>query len=222
MNIKSSWLSLFALLPACFSHAAGVSLGATRVIYPADATQYSLSIHNSSIDAPYLIQSWISDEKGEKSHDFIITPPLFVIKPAKENTLRLEMVGKPTWPTDREILYYLNSKAIPSASVGTTNSLQIATQTVIKMFVRPKSLPTPPEAAPGSLTCHYSGSSVQISNPSPYYVSLVNLQAGGQKNHGALVAPKAQTTINFKEPISNLKYQSINDYGAVTPYINCK
>lgn len=224
MNFKYRLLSLITIFPTLYSHAGGVSLGATRVVYPADAIQSSLSIRNSSTNEPYLIQTWITDAKGEKSKDFIITPPLFVIKPTKENTLRIEMIGKPAWPVDREILYYLNSKSIPSTSPGenTINSLQIATQTVIKMFVRPKGLPISPDAAPSSLTCHYAGNNVQIVNPSPYYVSLVNLNTGKIHKGSALVAPKSQSTVNFKGPVSSLRFQSVNDYGAVSQVITCK
>ncbi|SUH11200.1 fimbrial chaperone protein BcfB [Salmonella enterica subsp. enterica] len=48
----------------------------------------------------------------------------------------------PSLPTDRESVFYLNSKAIPSVDKNklTGNSLQIATQSVIKLFIRPKNL----------------------------------------------------------------------------------
>lgn len=89
------------------------ALGATRVIYPQGSKQTSLPIINSSASNVFLIQSWVANADGSRSTDFIITPPLFVIQPKKENILRIMYVG-PSLPTDRESVFYLNSKAIPS------------------------------------------------------------------------------------------------------------
>jgi len=51
----------FAAISPSLSLAGGVSLGATRVIYPGMAKQTSLSITNSDQKTRYLIQSWIED-----------------------------------------------------------------------------------------------------------------------------------------------------------------
>ncbi|MCC4621696.1 fimbria/pilus periplasmic chaperone [Xanthomonas cassavae CFBP 4642] len=49
----------------------------------------------------------------EKSHNFIVTPPLYSAGPSNENTVHLMYVG-PQPAADREKIYYLNAKAIPS------------------------------------------------------------------------------------------------------------
>ena len=118
--------------------AGGIALGATRVIYPQGDKQVSLPVINSSADNTFLIQSWVANVEGIKSPDFILTPPLFVIHPKKENTLRIMYIG-PDLPADRETVFYLNSKAIPSVDKNKLqgNTLQIATQSVIKLFIRP-------------------------------------------------------------------------------------
>ena len=95
------------------AHAGGIALGSTRVIYPQGSKQVSLPVINSSENNVFLIQSWVANADGSRSADFIITPPLFVIQPKKENTLRIMYIG-PSLPTDRESVFYLNSKAIPS------------------------------------------------------------------------------------------------------------
>lgn len=202
-------------------------LGATRIIYSADAAQTSISMANHSDAETYLIQSWVSDSKGQKSNDFIVTPPLFVSHAGKENSLRIELVGKPSWPTDRESLYYLNSKAVPSVDKSKVhgNVLQFATQSVIKMFIRPKGLPTNPSDAPASLRCTYSGNSISVNNPSPYYVSMINLTVNGKKIEvpSAMVAPMSSTSISLSKGMSDgkLNFQTINDYGAVAASRTC-
>lgn len=44
----------------------GIALGATRVIYPADARQTSLAITNSNKQERYLINAWIENDRGQK------------------------------------------------------------------------------------------------------------------------------------------------------------
>lgn len=200
----------------------GVFLGKTRIVYPASASQASISVNNSSNSDVFLIQSWLSDKEGQKTHDFIVTPPLFVIKPGKESTLRMELTSAPAWPKDRETLYYFNVKAIPSATEGTkSNSLQIATQTVIKVFVRPDNLPGNVGDAPKNLRCSQSGSSVKLTNPSPYYISMVNLHMAAGKHPSIMIPPKSSVDIPALSQKSGLSFQTINDFGTVTPVQEC-
>lgn len=88
----------------------------------------------------------------------------------------------PSLPTDRESVFYLNSKAIPSVDKNklTGNSLQIATQSVIKLFIRPKNLAEAPAHAPSTLRCRNERGQLTITNPSPYYVSMVELYSAGK------------------------------------------
>nr|WP_304608182.1 fimbria/pilus periplasmic chaperone [Lelliottia sp. WAP21] len=200
------------------ARAGGVALGATRIIYPLGSKQVSLPVSNSDERTVFLIQSWVSDEKGNKSADFIITPPLFTLKPQKENTLRIMYAGQMNLPGDRETVYYFNSKAIPSIpeSVRQGNSLQIATQSVIKLFVRPKDLPVPSGEAPGMLRCSLAGHDVVITNPSPYYVSMINIHVGAKKIEHAMVPPKGEKRISAQGSSGAVKFQTVNDYGATT------
>lgn len=62
---------------------AGVALGSTRVVYPADQKQVSLGISNNDDKSTFLIQSWVENEAGDKTNTFVITPPLFVMKGKK-------------------------------------------------------------------------------------------------------------------------------------------
>lgn len=216
-------VGLVMLGSTTFAHAGGVALGATRVIYSQGDKQVSLPINNSSESTEFLIQSWVNDASGVKSSDFILTPPLFVIHAKKENTLRIMYVG-PDLPTDRESVFYLNSKAIPSVDKSkiSANNLQIATQSVIKLFVRPKKLPTPSIDAPKTLRCQLSGNKVTLTNPSPYYITLVRFYSGGTKLPNSMVAPKSNLTVDI--PGGNngkITFQTLNDFGANTPKQSC-
>lgn len=213
---------MLTLMVSSSSWAGGIALGATRVIYPADAKQTSLAINNSDKQARFLIQTWVENEAGNKTDDFIVTPPLFVSKPASENTLRIIYSGGKL-PDDRETLYWLNSKAIPSVNredIKGKNVLQIAVLARIKMFVRPAGLAEKSADAPGMLTFLRNGNNLVITNPSPFYVTLVNMTMGSKSVNVAnkMVAPKSSAQLPLFNGVSGVfTYQTINDYGAVTP-----
>ncbi|MEX3099163.1 fimbria/pilus periplasmic chaperone, partial [Serratia ureilytica] len=57
---------------------AGVALGATRVIYPAEQKQVTLGVSNNNDKDTFLIQSWVENDDGQKEGRFVITPPLFL------------------------------------------------------------------------------------------------------------------------------------------------
>ena len=55
--LLASILGIVMLLPHLAS-AGGIVLGGTRLIYPIDAKQATLSVRNSSQETSYLVQSW--------------------------------------------------------------------------------------------------------------------------------------------------------------------
>ncbi|MEC5341966.1 fimbria/pilus periplasmic chaperone [Brenneria populi] len=200
--------------------AGGIGLGATRVIYPAGATQTSLTVNNSDDKSRFLIQSWVEDSSGNKTSDFIVTPPLFVANPKGENTLRIMYTGKPL-PTDRESIFWMNVKAIPSVNkneLQDKNVLQLAVLSRIKLFVRPANLAISSTDAPGQLHFSRVNETARIDNPTPYYITLVNINRSGKKLPNVMVPPMGYISIPLPAGTSgDLTYQTINDYGGNTP-----
>nr|WP_232062591.1 type 1 fimbria chaperone FimC [Buttiauxella agrestis] len=213
---------MLCLLIFCFNvqAAGGIALGATRVIYPADAKQTSLSINNSDNKERYLVNSWVENNLGVKDKTFIVTPPLFVSEPSSENTLRIIYAGPPL-PADRESVFWMNVKAIPSvdkSNLEGSNVLQLAILSRIKLFVRPKNLQMQPEEAVKQLRFSRSGEHLRVHNPSPYYISTVNLKVGNEKLANTMVAPKSVAQVIIPAGINGaISFQTVNDYGAVTP-----
>ncbi|WP_115628332.1 fimbrial biogenesis chaperone [Buttiauxella agrestis] len=220
---KSLLASSLILTSATAAYAGGIALGATRVIYHTNEKNTVLPILNTSETTRFLIQSWVSDGSNNKVDNFIITPPLFALGPKKENRLRIIYNG-PMLPQDRESVFYINSKAIPSVPKESLkgNTLQIATQSVIKLFMRPQGLESNPADAPKSLTCHVANGQVMVKNPSPYYVTLVQFRVGNQKLKNNMVAPKSTLTATIPGHASGSVYfQSINDFGANSAEQHC-
>ena len=210
---------------ASFSYAegkaiGGVSLGATRVIYPVGAKQVSLSVINHSKKDRYLISSWVETQAEEKTKNFLVTPPLFVAEPATENTLRIVNLAT-NLPQDRESVFWLNVKSIPSvdkAVLEEKNILQLAVLSRIKLFVRPEKLKIAPEDAIEKVKFSKTPDGVVVDNQSPYHISFVNLLLDGGKLDSVMALPFEKTKIS-KISGNKLSYQTVNDYGGVTPKV---
>ena len=199
---------------------AGVALGATRVISPAGQKQVQLGVTNNDDNSTYLIQSWVENADGGKDGRFVITPPLFAMQGKKENTLRIIDATNKQLPQDRESLFWINVKAIPSMDKSklSDNTLQLAIISRIKLYYRPAKLALPPDQAVEKLSFSRSGSSLTLTNPTPYYLTVTELNAGTRVLENALVPPMGKTSVKLPPDAgSNITYRTINDYGALTP-----
>ncbi|CAM3988482.1 fimbrial biogenesis chaperone [Serratia silvae] len=211
-----------ALLLACGAQVqAGVVIGGTRLIYDGGKKEASLGVNNPD-KVPYLVQSWVDSPKGVNAKaPFIITPPLFRLDGEQNNILRVVRAGG-NLPTDRESLYWLHIKAIPSAE-KTANTLQIAVKTSIKLIYRPSGLPGSMNEAAQALSWQRSGNALQVSNSSPYYITFFKVKINGsQVKSATMVAPYSSE--RFALPAGSasgaLSWEIINDYGGVSkPFI---
>lgn len=202
----------------------GVGLAATRLVYSEGDEQISLGVRNTSPDIPFLIQSWVMTADNKKTQDFIITPPLFVLNPANENLLRIMYIGA-SLAKDRESLFYTSVRAVPSTKKREEgNTLKIATQSVIKLFWRPKGLPYPVSEAPAKLRCSWSAETVTVRNPTPYFITMTGLKIGGKAVKNQMISPLDSYPFSLPKGAKgkDVTYRTINDYGAETPQLNCK
>lgn len=193
---------------------AGIIIGGTRVIYDGNKKEASVSVNNPDA-TPYLIQSWIETPNGgaEKA-PFVITPPLYRLDKDQQNVERIMLTG--TLPQDKESLYWLNIKAIPSAPKK-DNSLQIAIKTRIKLIYRPANLKgVTPEELADKLVWSRSGNHLSVSNPTPYVMNFSHISLNGRNlDDVTYVMPGA--TAQFAMPAAAsggaVIFTVINDYG---------
>lgn len=196
----------------------GVSLGSTRLIYLSNQNQITTKIYNSDKKSNYLVQSWISDKDGNKVKDFVVTPPLFVLKANTDSVLRVVYTGNPeNLPKDKEAIFYFNAKVIPSLTEEEQkipNALLIATTTNIKMFMRPVNLNEGSFDAYKNIKCSYVGKLVKVDNPTPYYMNLVSLTMNGKEvSKVATIPPMNSIHIDTSLKSNELSFNIINDYG---------
>lgn len=214
-------LTFFVTIGFTANAIGGVALGATRVIYPEGQKQVQLSVTNSDEDT-YLIQSWIENIDGVKDSKFIVTPPLFAMQGKKENTLRIIDATSNTLAKDRESLFWINVKAIPSMdkSKQNENTLQLAIISRIKLYYRPSGLLLSAEQAAEKIKYKRENGLLTLINPTPYYITIAELNIGSKMLDSTLVPPFGNSSIQLPASVSGaITYRTINDYGALTPKI---
>ena len=219
--LKKIAVSLLLISTSAFS---GVEIGGTRLIYNGTGHQAAISVSNPD-NTPYLIQSWVS--KNENSDDgdslFVTTPPLFKLNPYAQNSVRVMLAGNAV-PQDRESVYWLNIKSIPSSSAEAKNELLIAVKSKMKLFYRPAGLKGDPSLAYQQLTFSAAGGKLSVHNPTPYSVSLYDVKVNGKElAKPPMVLPfqtlsLPQTTVASGE----VSWRAINDFGGITAQHNFK
>ncbi|WP_265671904.1 fimbrial biogenesis chaperone [Klebsiella grimontii] len=200
---------------------AGVVVGGTRLIYEGGKKEASINLSNPDQNI-YLIQSWVDSEsrgKGAQAEKapFIVTPPLFRLDSNQQNILRIVRAGG-NLPEDKESLFWLNIKSIPSAEKK-ENTLQIAVKTRIKLIFRPSGVKSTLDEAATTLTWKRAGNQIQVTNPSSHYITFFNVKINGTAmKNVTMVAPRSAARFDLPANIAggSLSWQFINDYGGAS------
>ncbi|MDE9620687.1 fimbrial chaperone StfD [Citrobacter portucalensis] len=234
MPLKRHRLSAvcFLLLGGYTSAQAAIAPDRTRLVFRGEDKSISVDLKNANDHLPYLAQSWIEDENGNK-----ITSPLTVVPPVQRieaaGTGQVKVQGMPALASltkERETLFYFNVREIPPKS-DKANTLQIALQTRIKVFYRPQALSKIDMQHPWQykVSLNRQEDGYQVVNPTGYYIVVSNAssQVDGMPAKGftpLVIAPNSST--NMKVKAGDLGHAPVltyvNDYGARLPMIfNC-
>ena len=77
-----------------------------------------------------------------------------------------------------------------------------------------------PEEAPAMLRFRRSGSKLTLINPTPYFITVTNMKAGNSNLPNTMVPPKGEVSVDIPHAATgDISFQTINDYGALTPRI---
>lgn len=219
MNIRyKNFLIMLLAVTGINAANAGVIIGGTRVIYDGGKKESSLSVNNPD-NIPYLIQSWLESQNGgaEKA-PFVITPPLYRLDQGQQNVMRIVRAG--SLPDNKESMYWLNIKSIPSAPKK-ENTLQVAVKTRIKLIYRPEQLKgTVPEDVANKLTWRKVGNQIQVSNPTQYYMNFNEISVGGKSlAEVTYVAPESNASFALPANSSggSVAFKLITDFGGIGP-----
>lgn len=202
---------------------AAIALDRTRVVFNGGDKSTSLSVSNENKQLPYLAQGWVEDAQGNKiTTPLTVLPPLQRLEPGAKSQIKVQALPAANLlAQDRETLFYFNLREIPPKSEK-PNTLQLALQTRIKLFYRPKALSSTEGAAPWQeqLTLTKMGDKYQVNNPTPYYITIVDAsnKPGAVSVKGfepVMVAPKGKEMLNVGvSALGNAPVLTyVNDYG---------
>ncbi|MRS89304.1 fimbria/pilus periplasmic chaperone [Enterobacteriaceae bacterium RIT714] len=217
MRIHSLAILLMPVIFTSFSHAAGIQVGRTRIIYDAGKKEISLPLINKETALPWLIQSWTDTGDGKTRGPFIVTPPLFRLEPQKEQSLRIAWNGT-ALPENKESLFYMNVRTIPATANedDDKNVLRLIYKTRIKLFWRPKDLKGTPEETCKNLRFSLNGKQLTVTNDGPFHITFDSLLLGTTKLDKAdMVSPlsSVQVPVTRTDLGSNVSWRCITDYG---------
>ncbi|MGJ3355336.1 fimbria/pilus periplasmic chaperone [Providencia sp. Je.9.19] len=225
MNLTIIQRTAIALSGVLISHfsLAGVTMDRTRVIFEGDKKSITLNINNNSQELPYLAQGWLENAEGQKVNTpLVVLPPVQRLEAGSSSQVKIEALSAVgTLPQDRESLFYFNLREIPPKS-DKPNVLQLALQTRVKLFYRPKAIIPAENSEPAieKLTLDKTGSQAVVKNPTPYYVTIVNVFSANLKTDDSnfepvMVAPFGQANLGMSNAQlgNSPTLITINDYG---------
>lgn len=247
MKFVSTLTLLLAVLTGvqpCFAapeRATGFSLNQFRIVYPAGEKKGITWSMTNNTERAWLMQSWIrpvdvssglpaaeSDSKGpDEAIPLMVTPPLKRLDPGEQLTLRIRLTGM-TLPQDRESVFYLSVKGIPSMpdkASQTGGQLVLAVVNNMKVFYRPEGLPAEGvKSAAKQLRFSLQNEALVVDNPTPFYINFSQLTVGGKPLAAdalrRLVPPKGQQ----RYPVSagmrgEVTWQLLDEDSLVTPLL---
>ncbi|WP_185860228.1 fimbrial biogenesis chaperone [Enterobacter asburiae] len=228
----------------------GFGLSLSRVVVSVDDPQSARIYAVNNSENVYLVQSrvWLADgASGFPVADkpgspripapFMVTPPLRRIE--KNGVLPLRIIPlkqAAALPQDRESLFFLSAKAIPSQpsdpdapkakDVGERGAtLSLALQSYIKLFYRPTGLSSHAIFDGGvadKLTFSLDGGRLKVTNPTPYYITFGLLTVAGKPvdadSRRAMVPPAGSYGYPLPAGVSGgeVTWQVIDEFGLMT------
>lgn len=234
----------------------GFAMSATRVIFmEAERGGAQITALNNT-DNVYLVQSRVypaagvtgfAQDKGAAETlrtPFLVTPPLKRMGAQSRLPLRILVTPTNSLPKDRESLFFLSAKAIPSMpapshsgavpagkapsdGAPSTSSPRVvmAMQQLIKLYYRPSGLK--PRAISDDeiarlLTMSRVGNHLHVVNPTPYYITFGELKVNEKPVSPAalrvLTPPKGEQDYPLPAGVTEgtVEWRVIDEFGLLT------
>ncbi|ECU9385529.1 TPA: fimbria/pilus periplasmic chaperone [Klebsiella aerogenes] len=204
---------------------AAVNADRTRVIMNGNEKTVSVTLTNENKTMPFLAQSWVDDNNGRRSSMLMVLPPLQRIDGGQKTQVRIMQVqgtGLDKLPADRETLFWFNVREIPPAP-ETTNVLQLALQSRLKLFYRPVAIKKGSnDTSEKKLTVEREGGKLVLKNPTPYHITLAWLGTTRRErlegfSEGVMVSPLSTLPVKATLPAGSTRLWVgyVDDYGGL-------
>lgn len=204
---------------------AQLSFDRTRVIFDHSISRsQSIVVSNTSKSAPYLAQSWIENEQGQKlTGPLTALPILQRVNPGEEQQIRIDFNGASALPKDRESLLYLQVRGVPPK--GGDNKVSITIQSRLKIFYRPQGLTKyDDKKLYEELKVTKNGNSLTLENPTPYHMVIYGFKSQRSSkliDKDIILKPFSTQNVSVKVGNTPLIY-FINDQGGTNSvYYQC-
>ncbi|WP_183081276.1 molecular chaperone [Paraburkholderia fungorum] len=197
---------------------AGLTISATRLIFPSASREASLQVYNENT-YPVMVQAWV--DAGDIAADpatidapFVILPPLIRLQPNEARALRV-VYSQQSLPLDRESIFWFNAQMIPpQVDHRSSNVLDVSVRIRQKIFFRPQQLVRGSAEWIENLDCRPSRQSdvviVRCRNPTPYFATVDRL--GVVQEDGLFSAPG-----DMLAPFGDMEFRLAKERAANNP-----
>lgn len=146
----------------------------SRIIFNAGKSKsQTVVISNNSSDAPFLAQTWIENDRGEKIVSPLAALPILQrINPKQDKQVKVNFMGSAAeLASDRETMFFMNVLGVPPKGDANANEVSIVIQTKMKLFYRPQGLPTYelPNGWIEEVVVKKEGRTITLENPTAYH-----------------------------------------------------
>ncbi len=224
--MKKTMYLIGLVLASVYSLYAGatVNLDRTRLVFDGNHSSVSILVANN-MNSPYLLQTWVETENEEKIlRPLLALPPLQRIEMGEKKIIQVVRVDAEGVPQDQESLFYLNILEVPPKAEA-ENTLQIAFQSRLKLFYRPKGLINKDGVAwQKKMTLSVDGDVLTFKNPTAFHTVIAFLGDNEDDQYPefseVLLKPFATATYRAPRAIGEKIYLSyMDDTGASRPLI---
>lgn len=233
-----SRISFFLLLVSVFTGAAadgGLRFSTARIIYQQSEKGGSYAELENDSGSPRLIQSWVTpadtgtglpvtERSVHEDQPFMITPPLIRLAPGERYRWRIQRVSDGRLPADRESVFYVALKVIPSTENKgeTAGEFVLSPVIYLKMLYRPQALDSiSTDGTAGQLRFERRDDILTARNPTPLSVTFASLQAGTHMvpdtELSKMVPPFGEQYYTLPRNINgDVIWRVLNEYGLAT------
>lgn len=202
---------------------ASLILDQSRIVMSANNGGMGIVKVDNPTDHDYLIQSWVSGDHDGVQEELFVQPPLIKIKAHHKVALHIEAIDAAIAAQKQEKLFQLNVKEIPKVEKKGGSQLLLVMLTKVKILYRPTALSPEIGNEYKKITWEKSPGALQVTNPTPYYVTFSEVWEGNNETHPLdvdMIAPRSTIFIKGYHGSHDIHYRIINDYGDISETVH--
>lgn len=225
MNIKEfkvlrkAMVITFLILNVSFAQ---LTLNSNRLIFNhGEKSSQSILVTNDDFGMPYLVQSWIEDNDGNKvMRPLAALPILQRLNAEQSKYIKVSFIGDSSeLAEDRETLLFLNILGVPpKGDVHAADQISMVIQLTLKLFYRPKGLPKYDEMEwVKELIVQKKDNVFLLNNPTPYHIVIYGFSSGAEADRiekDLVLKPFSSEKVDMELQGSTLYIHIVNDFGS--------